>query len=82
MFNQIFLSPAMIETRVEYIHARPFGQTPITETGTVTAFKVARNGQPFVFVQPDTPHLFPRWREAGDVIRCLKSETTLESAVR
>jgi hypothetical protein len=53
----------MLNARIQYIHAEPYQQSPMIETGTIIEMYEYK-GTLRIRVQPDSPRLMAKWRDA------------------
>jgi len=66
----------LLGARIVYVHAEPYRQPPMIETGTVILYRVRANGDVQMLVKPDKPHLITRWREESHLLNYLPQEQT------
>jgi hypothetical protein len=68
----------LIGARVQMVYARPYMQMPMVETCTVLEYTHSKRGEFKMLVQPDAPHLFPKWRSEHDFIGYLRDTQIAE----
>lgn len=58
----------MVGARIEYVHAEPYGYSPMIEIGTIVEIKERWDGL-HMLVQPDNKNLIAKWRVAEHHLR-------------
>lgn len=67
----------MVQARIEYIYAEPYAQSPMIETGTITAVKELKDGRLEMYVVPDNDKRMAKYRIAeSHLLRYLHGEDT------